>query len=261
MSEADNTCVICFDTISILSNKNYNKPKKMMTLDCNHKFHINCIEEWVAKSNTCPICRSPIKKEEDNRELQYTNIQVQQNPPIQEHYINIGRQTKKHKIIIISLLLFILSILNFAYFYGISYKYIDNFKIYLSNNPQNCTTIENETVIDKDCPNLSIIDSTFIILGGIIYVILFMFEITNYVSNKKINITSLIIVNIVCGLFIALYYIINLLSKFNDINRYYTNNPFFNSSIERNVIISVIIFYNCLVFHVFTYIWIRIKNE
>jgi len=253
---SDNTCAICFDTISIESlftKKNYNKPKKMMALDCNHKFHINCIEEWSAKSNTCPICRSPIKKEEN---IMIHQEETQQNiPRIQEHYINIGPRIKKNKKLLISLILFIFTIINFGYFYTISYKYIDNFKDYLSNNTMNCTLVENDIVIIKDCPQLSILDLTFIILAGIIYLMLFMCYIAQYSLNKKINMPSFIIINLVCGLCIGLYYIMNLISQFDSINLYYTNNQYFNYSIERNFIISVCLFYSCFVLYMITYIY------
>lgn len=31
------------------------------TLECNHKFHIGCINEWRKVSNTCPFCRAIIR--------------------------------------------------------------------------------------------------------------------------------------------------------------------------------------------------------
>ena len=30
------------------------------TLDCGHKFHLNCIGDWLQDSNVCPTCRAPI---------------------------------------------------------------------------------------------------------------------------------------------------------------------------------------------------------
>ncbi len=253
MSDSDKTCAICFDTISIeslLSKKNENKPNKMMSLDCKHTYHINCIEEWGKKSNTCPICRNPIKKEEH-----IIVHQPQNTNRIQDQYINIDTQSKKSKTLLISLILFIFSIINFGYFYTISYKYIYNFKNYLSNNTQNCTLVENEIIITNDCPQLSNIDVTFIILAGIVYVMLFMCYILQYALNKKINMASFIIINLVCGLCIGLYYIMNLVSQFENINLYYTNNQHFNSSIERNFIISIGLFYSCFVLYILTYIY------
>jgi hypothetical protein len=31
------------------------------SLICKHKFHIECIEIWLAKNKTCPICRYKVK--------------------------------------------------------------------------------------------------------------------------------------------------------------------------------------------------------
>tara|TARA_Y100000310_G_C20704089_1_gene833134 strand:+ start:23226 stop:23717 length:492 start_codon:yes stop_codon:yes gene_type:complete len=29
-------------------------------LKCKHKFHVNCLDVWVAKQHTCPMCRSEL---------------------------------------------------------------------------------------------------------------------------------------------------------------------------------------------------------
>lgn len=31
-------------------------------LKCNHQFHIYCIEKWLSKETTCPICRKDLSK-------------------------------------------------------------------------------------------------------------------------------------------------------------------------------------------------------
>ena len=46
-------CVICLENIN----------NKISTiLDCSHKFHIICLNEWVLKSNSCPLCNGNIIK-------------------------------------------------------------------------------------------------------------------------------------------------------------------------------------------------------
>ena len=49
----DNTCVICFDTISSHNDKHF--------LHCGHNFHCKCIKQWLTRSNYCPVCKSPSK--------------------------------------------------------------------------------------------------------------------------------------------------------------------------------------------------------
>lgn len=46
----DNKCSICL--------QDNNKEKTI--LDCEHHFHVSCIEEWKRRSDTCPICRKKI---------------------------------------------------------------------------------------------------------------------------------------------------------------------------------------------------------
>lgn len=43
------TCTICTDTFT---------PLQFAAMNCcKHRFHYECIEQWVEKANTCPICR------------------------------------------------------------------------------------------------------------------------------------------------------------------------------------------------------------
>ena len=46
----DNTCSICLSE--------YQPKETLRTIpNCNHYFHANCIDEWLKKKATCPICR------------------------------------------------------------------------------------------------------------------------------------------------------------------------------------------------------------
>lgn len=43
-------CAICLSSMS--------SEKDIITkTECGHKFHVNCLEEWIKRSNTCPLCR------------------------------------------------------------------------------------------------------------------------------------------------------------------------------------------------------------
>ena len=45
------SCCICLEDI-MTTDKN-----SIITLNCNHVFHEECIQTWKALKNTCPICR------------------------------------------------------------------------------------------------------------------------------------------------------------------------------------------------------------
>ena len=40
-------CSICYE----------NEDKIVRRLSCGHEFHLNCIDQWLAKKKTCPYCR------------------------------------------------------------------------------------------------------------------------------------------------------------------------------------------------------------
>lgn len=45
-------CPICLDKYVIND--------KIISLNCNHKFHKDCLKLWIKKNNTCPQCRENI---------------------------------------------------------------------------------------------------------------------------------------------------------------------------------------------------------
>jgi SUMO ligase MMS21 Smc5/6 complex component len=65
-------CIICYKIINTTRNTTTNtSTNKIFKTTCNHIYHNNCIEEWLKKNNTCPICRTIIS-----------------NPPKQKLYYN-----------------------------------------------------------------------------------------------------------------------------------------------------------------------------
>ena len=42
-------CLICLER--------YKKNEKIITLKCDHIFHVQCIEEWLTSKKSCPLCR------------------------------------------------------------------------------------------------------------------------------------------------------------------------------------------------------------
>ncbi len=46
------SCSICFEQVK--------KKEYIRELQCNHKFHKKCIDKWVKRKFTCPLCRFDI---------------------------------------------------------------------------------------------------------------------------------------------------------------------------------------------------------
>ncbi|CAG7884957.1 unnamed protein product [Brassica rapa] len=49
MEEENETCIVCFG--------NYNQHNNLCTLTCGHSFHFPCIDQWLRRNISCPICR------------------------------------------------------------------------------------------------------------------------------------------------------------------------------------------------------------
>ena len=60
------TCSICLEEMEL---KDAVKVK-----NCGHMFHKNCISEWIELRNTCPLCRSVIKKKFVIYETKYKGL-------------------------------------------------------------------------------------------------------------------------------------------------------------------------------------------
>ncbi len=53
-NKEEDDCTICLDKIK-------NDNNQVTTYECNHTFHLKCLNSWVMKSQTCPICRQILK--------------------------------------------------------------------------------------------------------------------------------------------------------------------------------------------------------
>ncbi|CAO1424446.1 unnamed protein product [Diamesa serratosioi] len=65
----DEKCAIC-----LLPNKNLNG-QKFLILPCSHEFHDTCIKPWLEKTNSCPLCRSEMKTDDEDYEQQKNHKQ------------------------------------------------------------------------------------------------------------------------------------------------------------------------------------------
>ena len=56
---SDGTCPICLSEY---------QPKETLRAipDCNHYFHVECIDEWLRMNATCPLCRNSPQKSSEN---------------------------------------------------------------------------------------------------------------------------------------------------------------------------------------------------
>eukprot|EP01017_Pseudomicrothorax_dubius_P011349 TRINITY_DN14226_c0_g2_i1.p1 TRINITY_DN14226_c0_g2~~TRINITY_DN14226_c0_g2_i1.p1 ORF type:complete len:124 (-),score=12.29 TRINITY_DN14226_c0_g2_i1:33-404(-) len=55
--------MIDFDTDHVeclICKEEFRDKDRYYQLDCNHKFHLNCLKEWIAKTSKCPLCRTPV---------------------------------------------------------------------------------------------------------------------------------------------------------------------------------------------------------
>ena len=55
------TCIICLGE--------FNSEDKIKKFFCGHIFHENCLNAWINKSVTCPMCKYNIKNELINYKL------------------------------------------------------------------------------------------------------------------------------------------------------------------------------------------------
>ncbi|KAL6177408.1 hypothetical protein ACLB2K_048934 [Fragaria x ananassa] len=57
-SSGDNACPICLGE--------YQARETIRTIpECNHYFHANCVDTWLRRNPTCPLCRNPPEGERD----------------------------------------------------------------------------------------------------------------------------------------------------------------------------------------------------
>lgn len=55
-------CAVCL--------ADYQLEEKLQVLPlCNHSFHVQCIDEWLSKNVTCPICRTSLNKAVDDNNV------------------------------------------------------------------------------------------------------------------------------------------------------------------------------------------------
>ncbi|KAL4468791.1 hypothetical protein ABPG74_005294 [Tetrahymena malaccensis] len=62
------TCAICLN--------DFDEGEKVKELNCEHRFHIPCVDDWLKIKGSCPLCRqnlvqeNPVQQNEENQDLQ-----------------------------------------------------------------------------------------------------------------------------------------------------------------------------------------------
>jgi hypothetical protein len=57
-------CVICLENMESTDNNN-----PLLTLECSHIFHKKCIDDWLNRTQTCPMCRKKVEPDNTIRDL------------------------------------------------------------------------------------------------------------------------------------------------------------------------------------------------
>lgn len=60
VTEEDDKCPVCL--------KEYETAESVKKMPCNHKFHAECINRWLDKTNTCPMCRFELPTDDEEYE-------------------------------------------------------------------------------------------------------------------------------------------------------------------------------------------------
>ena len=64
--------------LGLIDNKSENRLNPQVTdLQCGHRFHDDCIKDWMKKENTCPTCRCNIDPESTNENFSKNLVEVQ----------------------------------------------------------------------------------------------------------------------------------------------------------------------------------------
>ena len=48
----ETTCAICMN--------DFDENENVRLLQCGHYFHANCVDQWLERSESCPLCRQSI---------------------------------------------------------------------------------------------------------------------------------------------------------------------------------------------------------
>lgn len=57
-TDCQSFCVVCISDFA--------DSDLLRLLPCGHKFHVKCVDKWLHRSTSCPICRRQVRSDEDD---------------------------------------------------------------------------------------------------------------------------------------------------------------------------------------------------
>lgn len=205
-------CSICLAPI---------KKNKKNELNCNHIFHNNCINEWLKKNNSCPLCRTQIKQKLPKPSVRINADGI--NIYLPRHYIQVNRNRNIKKIYIILFILICIS-----HFGATIYNLYES--IITSNYINDYIKHLNSTELGNHNHNTN---DQYVLVGFDMFYYFFFIIINYYLLNKKQFIehcTNNCCSKIGLGIFLAILYMTNFIIRFSfngNLNSY-LNDSIFN---------------------------------
>ncbi|KZV21835.1 hypothetical protein F511_13638 [Dorcoceras hygrometricum] len=87
-SAEDAQCTIC------LSEYQEKEVLRIMP-SCGHSFHLSCIDTWLRKQSTCPVCRLSVQSSFDTKHLRTATLSTTQ--PFNSHAESIEHSRQRHE--------------------------------------------------------------------------------------------------------------------------------------------------------------------
>ena len=64
---------------------------------CKHSFHVECIDEWLSKNTTCPICRTSLLQEDISNDVGIPSEPIE-NRRWEDRVLNEGQEGIRHDV-------------------------------------------------------------------------------------------------------------------------------------------------------------------
>ena len=68
------TCLICLDETSLIDQDKLDITQ--VKTECNHCFHVECLDKWLEIGNMCPTCRNELKENSNDLESEIDPVDM-----------------------------------------------------------------------------------------------------------------------------------------------------------------------------------------